>query len=490
MRVLAIGMGVIVFVFCGYTRPITLKQAIDSALDNNLGLAIAGDDLAVAVEDLIVDKAAFDVRLSLNTSQQERVAAGTSTDLDGSDRPESTNRNNNLSVSKTFASGTEVTQSTNLNRNSTNSSFQRLNPDYSSVVRVDVRQPLLSGLGKKVNLAAVRSAASRLNQSELQWRDAVINTIAETERLYWNLAYSYLRKDYLLTSMHVAEQLLEAAEKRERMGAGIQLESLQARAALANRRSDVIVVDQEIESASDELRRAIGDLAVEGELLQPAQMELTGTYDGSVSDLYAKVLDWSFDSRVQEEVIKQREFERDAARNRVKPTLDLTMSGRYLGRSNEADLALEGSLEGNGYFWQGGLELTVPWGLRAERAQFRRSEYILNRERTRLEEIRQNMLLEARDAYRSLQTAQARMEVTELTVSLNEEQFEQEKRRHEAGGSAFRDVLEAQEDLDEARMQRLEALRNANQALALIESLDGSLLDRHGFTWEEIVGEN
>ncbi len=489
MRVFLVGVGVFVLALWTSGRPISLKEAIDQSLDRNLGLMIASDDLAVAAEDLIVDKAAFDVRLSLNTTQQERVAAGTSTDLDGAERPESANRNNLLSLTKTFSTGTEVTQSTNLNRNSTNSSFQRLNPDYSAVARLDVRQPLLSGRGKKVNLAAVRSAASRLNQSQLQWRDTVINTIAETERLYWNLAYSYLRKDFLLTSMKVAEQLLEEAEKRESMGAGIQLESLQARAALANRRSDVIVVDQEIETASDELRRAIGDLAVSGDLLEPLQMDQAGTYDGSVAELYDKVLDWSFDSRVQEEVIKQREFERDAARNRVMPTLDLTLSGRYLGRDDEGDLALEGAFEGKGYFWQGGLELTVPWGLRAEKARFRRSEYILSRERSRLEDIRQNILLEARNAYRSLKTAEARMEVTELTVSLNEEQFDQEKRRHEAGGSTFRNVLEAQEDLDEARMQRLEALRNANQALALIQSLDGSLLDRHGFTWEEIIGE-
>ena len=486
MKIYLIAATSIIAINTAYGRPISLKESIDLALERNLGLQIESANRSIAEEDLIIAESEFDARLNINSSLDERVSARAGDELEGSLRPESATRNNQISLVKRLKTGTEITQSTNLNRRSTNSEFQLLDPDYSAVFQVDVRQPLLSGRGEKVNLAAIRSASSRMAQSDLQWRDRVLDVISETERLYWALAYSYLRKELLESSQQVAEKLLDEAEKRLKMGAGTRLEVLQAKASLANRRSDAILADQEIESASDALRRGIGDLSLIQEVFEPSDIERTGSYDSTIEQLYADVLEWSLESHIQNEVIKQREFDQQAARNRISPRLDLALSGRYLGREEQGDIALESALRGNGYYWRGGVEFSLPWGMRSEKARYRRSKYMLDREKHRLEEIKQGILLDARDVYRDLEAAETRIEITELTVSLNEEQFEQERRRNEEGVSTFRNVLEAQEDLDQARMQRLEALRDANQALARLQSLDGSLLERHGFDWETV----
>jgi len=47
-----------------------------------------------------------------------------------------------------------------------------------------------------------------------------------------------------------------------------------------------------------------------------------------------------------------------------------------------------------------------------------------------------------------------------------------------------RNVLEAQRDLDAARSNELEVRADTLQALVRLSRIDGSLLGRHGYSWE------
>jgi biotin carboxylase len=77
------------------------------------------------------------------------------------------------------------------------------------------------------------------------------------------------------------------------------------------------------------------------------------------------------------------------------------------------------------------------------------------------------------------------VEVTQAAIALNEQSFEQERARYGAGLSAYRQVLEAQRDLDKARRSHLQALIDQRRAVVQLARVDGSILERNGFTWAE-----
>ena len=84
-----------------------------------------------------------------------------------------------------------------------------------------------------------------------------------------------------------------------------------------------------------------------------------------------------------------------------------------------------------------------------------------------------------------MQAGTQRVEVTQTAIALNEESFEQERARYGAGLTAYRQVLEAQRDLDKARRSHLQALIDQRRATVQLARVDGTILDRNGYTWAD-----
>ena len=482
----AIFFGANAVVTTGSEKALSLSEAIDRALEQNLGLSIERRRSELAVEEIQIEKAAFDYDLFLNGALSEQVSAGAGDALEGSANPENDTRDYSLGVRKRLASGAEVTAATYLNRYSDNSTFRILDPDYNARIQLELQQPLLKGFGKKINLAALAQSQSRLVQTELEVRKNMVNLITETEIQYWRLAYVRQHRDLLRSSVEVAQTLLEQTREREHLGLSTKLEVLQARSSLASKRESVILAQQEIEDSNDILRRLIGEFSISDLWLDVSALpeELMPLPDLARS--YQSAVDWNLETRIQEEVIKQREINLRLARNSRLPDLDLSLRGGFLGRDEEGDNALNDAVLAAGYNWRAALAVSIPWGFREDKARYRMAKVLLEQEKTRLEDINERTLLEVRIALRNLQAAQELFELSGLTVSLHQEQFEQERIKHKVGASTFRNVLEAQEDLDEARMRRLHAMLDMVDAAAELKALDGSILNRHGFSWESL----
>ena len=96
------------------------------------------------------------------------------------------------------------------------------------------------------------------------------------------------------------------------------------------------------------------------------------------------------------------------------------------------------------------------------------------------------MLGNLRSAWRAVAAGKERLEANQISVEVNEERFDKERAKFEAGVSTFRIVLEAQEDLDEARLRHLDARFDSIRAVVQLTRLDGSILERNGFVWEDL----
>jgi outer membrane protein TolC len=72
--------------------------------------------------------------------------------------------------------------------------------------------------------------------------------------------------------------------------------------------------------------------------------------------------------------------------------------------------------------------------------------------------------------------------IATLAARLSEQQYELEKAKFDAGQSTSRLVLEAQDDLEAARVSELQAKVSLQNAIAALHRIEGSSLQRYSIT--------
>lgn len=469
---------------------LTPQAAIDIALNRNLGLAVTRYRPSISSDNLQVAEAEFDPNLAASVNARDRVSPQAATNLDGvaqGSQPRNTGQSGDFSISQRIPTGATITASTGISRTTTNSNRAFLNPEYSTEARLNVRQPLLRDFGAKVNLAEIAKARLALNQSRLEVRREVLDVIAATEIRYWQLSAARARKLLFDSNLELAENLLEENQERERLGLATRLDVLQAQASLAARSEDVILAQQAVENAEDRLRTVLGELnySLESALIVEELPEISPPVP-EFRQAVRSALAQDMDTQIQYEIIEQRKIDRSVARNRVLPNLDFTAGVGMLGLEGQPDDAYEQAFRGNGYSWNTGLELSFPWGMRAARAQLNTRRKQVLQEETELAVIQQELLLRLREAWRAVVAGKERTATTRASLVLNEESFVRERARYDAGASSFRNVLEAQRDFDEAKIRHLDAMSDLIESTVSLSRLDGTILIRHGFEWNEI----
>lgn len=476
----------------GAPPDIPLEEAISAALANNFAFRIAGLDPEIAREAITEASSRFDPELfaegSLSQSEQNTTfsaTTGTSSD----------NRSWQAGVRKRFGYGTSLSARTSLDRRDSNAGVNTSNLSQNADFSLSLRQPLMRGFGPDANLADLESATAGYTASVESFRDVILETLAATERAYWNLARLQEQLALNESSLDVAETLLEEARERRRVGLATEVDVLQARASRAQRREEIIETRRLLGEAADELLASMG-LIQTGSSLATGSIPSVQPLDGEPRPLPDFADIWN-QARLedpalarQEAVILQRESETRAARNSVRPSLDLVLSGAYIGVDDaEADTAYENALQREGHAWTVGLEFSLPWQLRGENASLARSRKRLEQESLRYQELMQTLFQEVRSAWRNLESINQSLEAAELTVELQEATFGQEKGKFEEGISVFRDVLEAQRDLDQARIRLLQTKFNQRASEIDIARLTGSLFQRHGLSREQLLPE-
>ena len=88
---------------------LTLRAAIDSALEHNLDLRIATYAPVDALDSVAIEEAQFDPSLFASASLQERKSAARSSALDDPVVPESENRRAQAGANKRYSAGATVT---------------------------------------------------------------------------------------------------------------------------------------------------------------------------------------------------------------------------------------------------------------------------------------------------------------------------------------------------------------------------------------------
>ena len=460
---------------------LSVDEAVINSLQQNLNLRIEGMSVLDAQEQIEIQESQFDTILFASAIQR-----GTRGPARGGTGNNISNQRSALraGMSRLLNTGAEVELSTNYQRNRWNDSVSALDPAHSSDLSMSLRQPLLEGFGSKINLIPVQQAEIAYMQAELFLKTAALDTMSATESAYWDLAYAHKVKEVRTASLEVAEQLLEENRERERVGLATNIEVLQSEASLATRREAIITADAMIENSQDTLFRRMGSTEYPEDLIAVNPLpnfagEPMGTRP-SLTTILANnpaYLNQQLNVRIAELAAK-------SSRNSTFPQVDLIAGVGYSRSDDDPIDSFGNTLQSDGYDWTAGVEFNVPWGQRGDKARHQQALNLVRREEIRLEELKQDFEIANRNRWRAWESGIARVEAAKVSLELSSEQFEREQTKYQSGLSTFRELLESQEDFDEANLRFLNAILDAIKAKVGIMALDVSLPFRYSLTWE------
>lgn len=469
----------------GAQQQLSLDDAVNRALEKNLGLQMALFNPVIAEAGVEAAESSFDVVFFGDAIHSYREQSSTGSETVGT---EADNRDYSVGASKRLSTGGEVTLSTGLTRSASNARTDLSNLEYNSDFVAELRQPLAQGFGRDVNLANIRAARSALTEEELRLEATALDVIAETEDRYWLLSYAYARLELLQSALKVAETLAEETRQRESAGLTTRLDVLESEAALAARREEILLARQEIQERTDLLLGFLGELdetySATLDELQVATLPTQHPLPPPFSEVWPVVAARDLDTAAQQEVIRQLEYERLVAQNATKPRVDAVVGVAALGRDPQRrSTAVESALDRDGHRWNIGVSVEWPWKDRLDNARLRQVKARVRQNEILLVDLKQQLLQQTRSAYRDYQVSLERLEVTRTGVNSAERAFEQTRARYDRGISSFRQLLESQRDLDASRIAQLQAHLSVVRARIALDRLQGALFERHGLTF-------
>ncbi len=465
-------------------RAVPLRDAVDLALRQNFGLQISRYRPSIAADEVEIARAAFDVTLSAGAAISERVSAQASSVLDGALQPENKGQEYGLTLSQKLVTGATVQVGTGMSRSENNSTNSTINPYYSSQTGFRITQPLLAGGGTDINLAPVAIALSSHRQSKYELRKSILDLIADTEVAYWNLAANYELKVLRETSVQLAHAMLEENRERARIGLATHAEVLEAEAYLASRLENIILAQQAIDNAEDRLRVLLGSLAFESpDVIHPQPLSQDDPGLPKFEDIVRSSMAQDYDYFVQQEEIEKQRIRVNVARNANQPTLNVSAGAYGLGMDGGAWTSYRNSYEADGNSWNAGLVLSMPIGFRSEQADERRAYKNLDIASLKLAELQQTLMANVRKAWRDVAAGRQRRATTLASLELNLESYQRQQAQYRAGMISLRDLLQAQSDLDAARINNLQAAYDLTVADVQLKRLTGEILARNGFRW-------
>jgi outer membrane protein TolC len=328
---------------------LSLKDAIDLALENNLDLAIARYNLPIADTDLLRTRAGGSFR-GVNTGVVQGTpgggvggfgtgapgagAGGTTGGAGGAGAgasglvqstlgvgtpvssydpslsvnggvehltlPQSSNvlynvpslqlntTTFNALYTQAFSTGSSISFQLSSSRQTTNSPEIFLSPALNSYYRFTFQQQLLAGFGFGPNLRFLRIAKNNKKISDIAFKDQVIATVTQIENIYWDLVSAYEQARVNEQSLTFANQTFDNAKKQLQLESIPEMDVMKAEAEVSKRDQDLTVARTNLQLQESLMKNALTK-NLDNPTLEEMPVVPTDRMQASISDADASV---------------------------------------------------------------------------------------------------------------------------------------------------------------------------------------------------------
>jgi outer membrane protein TolC len=469
-------------------RPLSLAEAIETALRRNLDLALAreqvretdsGRRLAGAVFEPVVEASAGrDQSRSPPLTAQEGEAGQIFT---------STGDSWALGLDQRLPSGTGLRLDFRSRRDESERGTAVAPEVYRSTLSLDIVQPLLRNFSfsGRIQRAPVLRAEFGSEIARETARLQAMLTVKATEDAYWGLVESWKAYEVNLGAHRLVEEQLDLT--RRQIAAGVLPESdvIGVEGTLAQRQVAVVRAEAQIDRSADALRVLLNLPAAEWSF---PLLPVDAPSFAHVEVPFGQALERALASRPElgQTRINLRRIALDLeeARNSRLPSLDLRGTIGSVGQ----DALYRGTLDQIGRAssrqWSVGLIFSwAPLG-GAARAEMARLDSALRQHDLRRDQLLVSVQNQIREAMRAIATAERQLFASAKFRDLAERSLEVERRRFINGLSGNFFVAQRQAELAQARLGELEALIQHERASSDLQLATGELLEARRLKFE------
>jgi len=485
---------------------VSLEEAVATALKNNFSIILQRVATDIARHDTIIADSGFDPVFGAEASAESSRNPGISVFSD----PEITQTdqlNSSISLSRKSYLGGKYKLSLDVGQYETNSTFQSINPSFSTAFKLEIEQPLLKNAGRKTNRWRILISQNNESISFQRLRAKLNDTITEISETYWEYVF-------LTENLKVSHEFLERARDLEgrvrvqvEVGSLAPIEIIQAQSSVASREEMVIEAENNVDEMGDRLLRLMnpsGDSPLWLSRIKPEDdPEMTyKVFDLQKSTTVA--LEKRPEINIAKKELENQNIELVYYKNQKWPSLDLIGSLRLNGvRGTALPIAsfstgeilisnLDGGLSdslsdaysGKYYDYKVGLRLTYPLGNRSATGALAKASLNAQSSLIKLKSLERDVTLEVRNEARRVEKSIKQIQASSAARLLAEKKLEAEVRKFEVGSSTSFNVLEFQKDLAAERSHELRAKVEYRKAVARLHKATGDTLDADGISLE------
>ncbi|MFN0130237.1 MAG: TolC family protein [Verrucomicrobiales bacterium] len=481
-------------------RGLTLDEAIQLALANNLGARV--ERLQQSIEDsrIVGRKSEFDPVFTLSglyegiekpQNTREFVATQTAAAPRESRLFDEENLRFDTSLKGKTILGTEYEFTVELNslKNTLNidqppSLFY---PEYESFAGLRLTQPLLRDFGPEVQLAGLRVAQTDRRLAELSWKLKVMQVVATVMKNYYDLVFAADDTVIKAENIERARTLEDQNRTRVQQGVGSQLDVQQAAVAASVRAEELITAEYlQKEKANLLLRDLVADIdPVHVPVVRPAHRLSASAPSLDRADLMRAAVTNRIEYRQAQEQIGKQEIKLKFARNQLWPRLDLIGSLGANGLNSSGGSALGDAFESSHPAWSVGLMVTIPLGNRQAKAQLKEVETEKQQLLLSFKQLEIDLALQVDTAATRVETSQRRLATSRQSVAASQATLDAENKRLTQGVGVSFNILEAQRDLAGATSRELAARADLNKSIVDLWLSTGTLLSQLNIQLEE-----
>ena len=490
----------------------TLREAIELALDNNRDIEITRKTARIAEFDLASARGFYQPRLTGQAYYDRSTIPNVSIFSTNQKSTQGTLLGNAALQAFVPNYGTVFTGSFNNQQLTSDNPISILSPQLNSSLGGSVVQPLFRGRKFDVARRTIEIAKRNISLTDTQFRQRSIETVAAVQKGYWDLTYALRNLQVQRDSVRDAKDQLAHNRRLVDEGQLAPIDIVAAETQVANFEGAVYDALNTVNLAENVLKSLISpnrNDAIWSEALTPVEPVEQATPNTTLTE----AMDIAIENRPELEINKVQKdinlLDQRLYREQKRPQIDLiaSYSSAGIGGSQnpkftspfplpctvnpaspaciqqQANLALLtgnplGGIFANRYpLLRVGIQFNLPlFGDKTAAAQLGHAIVEGERIETQREQVEQSIQVDVRNALQSIRTGEARLRTAALARENTARQYESEQRKLDNGQSDIYKVLERQTALAAARSAELRARTDLNKAIAELQRATGNSL--------------
>ena len=456
---------------------LTLEQAREYALVNNLGLRSSLITPAIARQKINLEQSRFDTTFSSSISYDDNLM----------DRPGGYYKSLS-SLTMTLPTGGSVSVGKQIESKQLGSWFTTVHTQGDGV---DIKQPLLRGAGIKVATAPILISRLEGRMSEAQAKINMIRLLADVEIAYWQLEAAQRELIIYNNQVKLAQTQLVNAEKLIAAGLFTKAERIRANAGLLARKEAMIVAETAVRLRERELKRLmqLPDLPVDSTnpiICKTDWIPLRIKLDPK--EVVKKAMENRMELATLQIQLLLDDINIRLADNSLFPYLNLEMSYRRLGQALTQSQATE-NLYGQDRSvddYTIGATLAYPFGNRQSKAYQETSRLQKLKTISSKKDLAIRIRKEVLDTVDLLERDWNRIIAAMDAAQGALEAYEAEVEQNFAGRRTSTEVLEASQFMAQAESRVVQALADYAMSKVYIALSTGTMLGFSNIVWEPV----